>query len=298
MNKKIKYILIIVIFLCITGFAIYQGTSAKYKFNSNNEYYLQSKGFYFESDYLSIEQVGNINTAWNGDSVHFTIKNNSNQKVITTYNINYRITCEIIGDASAYTACSVNGEDSASYEGILYINESCKNSTQDLVDVSSFNKEACTSGGYDWVNEPSIEDEYFDVELTDNSYSIEDVTVKITATSTSPYQKEITGLFILHKASATSELIMKYNNYSTYSRLNISNSSSSSKCVTLSWNSNNLIIDSENYTFSKTETDSNGYINEVSFNILSKSSVSFIYYPRTNTEYDTSSFSIIESNNC
>lgn len=297
MKIKLKKLLIIFSFfgiICLTAFGV---TIARYIYNSNKEYYLKSKGFYFESDYLDTEIINNVNNAWDGSNINFTIRNNSNKELITEYDINYKIDCEIVGEASSHTACYINNIKSNTYESILQKNEFCNNTKGDNVDVSSYEKDNCISSGYDWKKEIVEDNIHFNVVSTDNN-NIKDVTVKITATSTLPYQKKIQGLFILHKTDNTNGgVTMNYINYSNYSRLNITNRENTSKCIKLSWNADNLVIDN-NYDLLSVETNANGYINAFNVNISPKLTISYIYYNKTNMIYDVSSFSIIEGNNC
>ena len=50
-------------------------TYAKYVSNAVLNYYLSSKGFYFDSETLSINTKKNTDTSWNGEDVVFTLTN-------------------------------------------------------------------------------------------------------------------------------------------------------------------------------------------------------------------------------
>jgi hypothetical protein len=282
-------------FLCIYGF-----TFAKYVSDSVWNYYLKSKGFYFSSDYLGSNVVKNANNLWDGSSVHFNIKNNLNQTVITNYDIGYSIACTIQGDAASHTECHVNGTNSNTQDGVLPSLQACVNSTTDGIDVSSYTKEDCESGNYDWVNQISTKDLYFDVVLTDVGYELKDVIVNVTVTSTAPYRKTLIGDFTLHKSTMEEDkLIMNYNNYSNYGRLIISNSYSNAKCVSVTWDTNKLLINADSTEFSSYEVDSNNYINKIKFNIGAKANLSYIFYKKDfNATYNVTDFSIEESSGC
>ena len=84
--------IIILITILILGVVFILGyTKAAYVSNSMWDYYLNSKGFYFESDYLGDNKINTYNL-WNGKAVSFNIKNNNS----TNYNTDtlvYDIEC-------------------------------------------------------------------------------------------------------------------------------------------------------------------------------------------------------------
>jgi hypothetical protein len=297
LKKNIFLVLLIVIgsLLCAYGF-----TLAKYVSNHVWDYYFKSKGFYFSSDYLGSTTIKNVDNQWNGGSVNFNIKNNLNQTVITNYDIGYSATCTIIGDASSYTECHMNGTESNTQEGVLSSFQTCVNNTGDQVDVSLFNKTDCELGGYDWVNQVAIKDLYFDVVLTNGSYELTDVVVNVAVTSTYPYRKTLNGNFTLHKNNINENSVtLNYKNYSDYGRLIVSNSYSSNKCVKVTWDPNKLLINADNSEFSSYLTDLNGYINEIKFNIGAKGTLNYIFYKRNfDITYDVTEFLIEESSGC
>jgi hypothetical protein len=281
--------------LCICGY-----TLAKYVSNSVWDYYLKSKGFYFSSDYLGSSIVKNANNLWDRGSVHFNIKNSLNETVMTDYDIDYRTVCTIEGEASTHAECHMNGTTSNIQDGVLSSFQACSNPTDDGADVSTLNKTDCELGGYDWENQVAVKDLYFDVVVTDSDYDLKDVVVNITATSLSPYSKTLIGQFTLHKNSTgISNVSMYYKNYSNYDRLTVSNSYSNTKCVRIIWDSNKLVINAESNEFNSYGTDTNGYINEIKFNINARTSLSYIFYRRDfNTTYDVSEFQITETTGC
>lgn len=300
MKKFKKYALLTLliavgVFICTNGY-----TYAKYVSNSIWEYYLGSKGFYFNSDNLGSSAIQNVDNLWNGESVHFNIRNNLNTNTITDYDIGYNVVCTVIGDASTHSECHMNGTTSNIADGVLASSHICVNNTTDNVDVSLFNQTDCESGNYDWVTQVSIKDLYFDVVLTDYNYKLSDVTVNIAVTSTSPYRKVLIGDFILHKENREeNKLTMNYNNYSNYDKLIVSNSYASAKCVRIAWNADNLLINADNSAFSSYGVDANGYINEIKFNIGAKDSLNYIFYKKNfDITYDVSEFLIEEASGC
>lgn len=296
-NKKIYWLLLIVaaIFVGIYGFSF-----ARYVSDSVWNYYLKSKGFYFSSDNLDEETTKHINNLWDGGSIHFNVKNNLNQSVITDYDISYNVTCTILGDAAEHAECHLNGTKSNSQDGVLTSSQICVNNTGNNVDVSSLNKTDCELGGYNWVEQIATNDLYFDIVVTDENYTLSDITVSIKATSTAPYSKTLKGDFILHKIDVNNDqIIMNYKNYDGYDRLNVTNTYNSPKCAWVSWDANKLRIDNKNANISSYETDSNGYINKIIFSISAQNSVSYIFYKTDFSKtYNVTEFLLIEMDEC
>ena len=54
-------------------------TYGKYATNAVWNYYLGAKGFYFTSDYLSMENTQNVNQLWDGEKVYFSLSNSDNE---------------------------------------------------------------------------------------------------------------------------------------------------------------------------------------------------------------------------
>jgi hypothetical protein len=296
--KKHKFktiIFVATIFVCILSF-----TYGKYVSNSIWNYYLESKGFYLSSDQLGETTFKNVNNLWNGDKVFFNVKNSLNNSVITTYDINYNVTCTVKGDLASKVKCQLNGTENDSWNGVLTSIQSCKNNTGDGVDTSNYNKANCELSGYKWENEAISNKLYFNVVATDPDYDLFDVTVNITLTSNSPYKKTISGNFLLHKSDTLSEKISaNYKNYDNYDRLIITNSYVDDRCIKVKWDSDKLVINEEQGQFVSTKKDSNGYINEITLGIEGKDSKSYIFYKKIFSKtYNIDEFTIEETNGC
>lgn len=300
--EKVKKSLLILLFIAFAGFMYNYGlVFAKYVYDFVWNYYLVSKGFHFNSDYLGSDVIKNVDNLWNGESVHFDLRNNLNQSVITGYDITYDATCTVNGDASSHVACHLNGTSSnvISNQTLASV-QSCVNNKGDEVDVNGYNQEQCETGGYEWIHHIAENDLYFDIVLTDMSYVLTDVIVNVTVTSTAPYYKVLSGDFALHKLIMQENAITsQYKNYDNYDKLIISNSHTSAKCVKASWDTSKLLINESKANFSTYQEDSNGYINEIHFNIDPKDSLSYIFNKRDfNMVYDLSEFTIEEAEGC
>ena len=276
-----KYLIIGVVLLTVVLLITNGLTLAKYISNSVWNYYLNSQGFYLSSDKLG-DNVKNVNNVWDGTSIHFNLTNSINEAAITDYDIRYKVTCTL----SDGTDCKINGTDSNTYYGTLSSYNTCINNKNDGVDTTDFDKATCESKGYNWVIQKSTADIYFDI-ATDN------VTADIEVVSIEPYEKTLTGTFILKKDKTLVEKTdMTYQSFNNYDRLTITNSSDDKKCVKINWDDNKLRIDKDNITNYNMQ---NGYINEIILEIPSKDNLSYIFYKVDKSEtYDVNEFSLLE----
>ena len=108
-TKSTKYLLT-ALFTLVGILIITRGiTYAKYAANAVLNYYLANKGFYFDSEELSINENKNIDTSWDGDSVYFTLTNSANNTLATEYDIKYKVTCSIEEEDNKTKVCYLNG---------------------------------------------------------------------------------------------------------------------------------------------------------------------------------------------
>lgn len=292
-----KWIFLVFIFIGIIGFITFGFTYAKYASNSLWNYYLSSKGFYFTADYLGINNIKNINNLWDGSSVHFTLSNKENDLVVTDYDINYEVKCNIKGANADDYKCSLNKTGNDTITGTLSSYETCINNTGDGVDVSSYIQSECEINGYTWQKEAAIKDMYFDITKNDGG-EVKEAEVEIVAKSLNPYKKTLIGTFKLQlDPTLAGTVSLNYNESDYLSKVVVSNSYSSLQCVKLSWNPNDFRIDNNNFT--NYEENENGYISSITFKMNSKSSQEIIFY-RTDfsKNFDQSAFNITLSDNC
>lgn len=299
MNRNLKKFIILISIVLLSLFMYLYGiTYAKYAADSVWNYYLKSKGFYFSSDYLDMQEVKNVDNLWDGGSVIFNIRNNLNQTTVTNYDISYTASCEVIGEAESYAECKINGTNSDSETGVLSGYQRCVNKLEDQIDVSEFEKTECEIGGYDWISDIAIKDMHFDVSLTDEEESLDDVVVRVKVVSDSPYKKTIQGLFTLHKGTIDEgKISSSLKNYSSYDKLIVTNTYLTNKCVKISWDSSKALIDLGEIT--NYSTNSNDYIEEININIPSMKSESYTFYAKNlASTNELSEFLVEESNDC
>ncbi len=284
--KHRKYLIIIFLFTLALMVVYFGTTYAKYVYKEAHNYYLQSKGFYFTSDYLDVNTKQTVNNYWDGSSVYFNIKNNINESIVTDYDINYKVKCTT---NNANATCNLNGSGKNEIDGVLKLNAVCENNTSDGVDTSTFTYEECSSNGYTWNNKVVSEEMYFDIVGDD----ISRVNVNLEISSISPYKKTLVGKFILNKVKTTTDIDIKYKDYSEYGILNLRNNSNTTRCVVVSFDPNNLLVNEYNTAKSYTKNSDN-YIDSLTISINSSSSANYKFYKKNNITYDASSFTIVD----
>lgn len=271
---------------------------AKYAYASTKDYFLKSKGFYFYSDKLKLIQINNSDSLWDGSAIHFTLNNNLNKSVVTDYDINYTVECEIEGEAKDSFGCKINGTESSVYSGTLSNVQKCFNETNDGVDVSGFTKTVCELNNYVWRSEVVNKDTYFEI-FNKTSLEPTDIVVNIKAYTTSPYKKTLFGKFYLHKTDySDGEITFEYENFSNSSKLVVYNSFNSDKCLKISWNPDHLIIGETKESFPYFESDSNNYIKSVKKIIKAKSDLILDFYSRNGIPYSKDEFTITTDTSC
>ena len=292
--KNKKKILIVLILIAILGFS-HLKSFARYGSNYVWNYYLESHGFYLNSDSLGLDKK-NTNTLWDGTSVHFGVKNYSNNDLITDYDIRYTVTCEVLNN-DPYT-CKLNGTQNSTLNLVLSSNSRCVNETNDEVNVSEYSKSDCELGGYIWRNLAVNQDVYFDV-IGNNGVEVNNARIKITVNSTSPYRKTITGIFNLFKnTQSTGEIIKQIYDNNLYDELVITNSYDIRKCVEVSFNTDTRTVEKDSDMINPV-VDSDGYIESFKILIDGKNDKVFKFYNKDfGSNYSIDDFTVVESNGC
>ncbi|MDD3187241.1 MAG: hypothetical protein PHD02_02060 [Bacilli bacterium] len=289
-KTKINILILLIVSLLFTMTFSY----AKYASNLVKDYYLKSKGFYFYSDYLDIIPVNNSNNAWDYEAISFNIRNNLNDSVASDYDISYTASCSIEGVSETDVVCNMYNSSTDIYNGIISSVKACINETSDLVDVSSYTEEECNNGGYLYKSIKNEVNLYFDIDLVNQSYIITDLIVDVDVVSTSPYSKTISGKFYIHKDN-DQLIVVNMNDYSNYDRLNLYNSSDTSKCIQVSWNTSKFLIDNPYSDFPNYLTDTNNYINEFKIMLEANTSISYVFYKNSfSSTYTIDDFNILE----
>lgn len=241
MKKKIKKILII-IFLLFVGVTL---SFAKYIYNESLNYYLESKELYFESDELTLNTKKHNLLTWNGDDISFVVKNYVDASKVTEYDISYKASCKVLGAEANYIECNFIDTNTSTYEGVLSSQSYCDN-IKDDIDVSKYNKTDCELNGYVWKIEQMEKQLNFNLNSTDNNKEIDEVTVEVVLESTKPYKKVLKGIFNINKKNIEIvPVIVDLKNYTDFDELNIINNSSEKRCLSVTLQTDNYIIEKE-----------------------------------------------------
>lgn len=289
--KKRKILIIFMILIIL--FSTISLTLGKYIYNSVWNYYISSKGFYFESDLLDINTKKNSNLKWDGTNIFFELKNSSRNGLVSEYDITYKITCEVLGDEADYVSCIINDTNYNSYGGTLSTVSYCKNNI-DSTDVSSLEKTECEINGYNWYNEVATKSNYFNLQSTNEEKQIDEVSVKITVESLKPYNKKLIGIFNLNKLEdQATDLIIDYQNYNENIELSLTNISTKNKCVEINFDSNDYAVDlSDSIIDYSVDNDK---INNLTVEIPKENSVITVFYKKNySKKYLIDDFVVLE----
>ena len=290
-----KKAVIFIIILCIITITATM-TSAKYVYNSVWNYYLKSKGFYFESDLLTIDTKKNSLLKWDGSDIYFSLINSINPKLISDYDISYKISCDVLGEESNYVGCVLNGTESSNFNGNLSNKEYCYND-KDTEDVTLLDKIECELNGYVWKHEVTSKNNYFNLFLKDETKNIDEVSVQITVESMYPYHKTLKGIFNLNKIDEfDTNFEVDYQSFNEYDDVIIINKTTSDKCFSIEFNSKDYLFDINNH--SVLSYDFNETNNTINIKIEEQKSTNYKFYKiNSKKQYSIDDF-VIEEKDC
>ncbi len=288
-NKRRKLIMLLIILTI--GLIVTRGFSyARYASNAVFNYYLGSKGFYFDSKDLTFDTKKHVDTMWDGDKVYFSLTNSANDALASEVDIKYEVKCTVNEDDTT-KKCLINGTDSDTMEATLSVIYGCSDGT-------NVTQELCVSNGKDWVSKPAEANLYFEVvDVEENDVLSADVTV--TVTSLKPYKKVLSAEYSLIKDNTSlGDLALTYEKVGVKSNLIVTNSFNEDKCVYVSWDTKDFSFDDSGEYLGVT-TDENDKISGLYFNISKMNSKTFGFYGKDNdTNYNELYFKLVESNLC
>lgn len=238
-KKKFNLIKLTIILLLIIGLmpAFYSG--ARFVYKAVYEHYISSKDFYFKSDKLNEEHSEfEATNNWSGAETYRLMINMSskkNDKAFTSSDIDYTISYTH-SDNITCTLSKNSGTIPGSQNGGV-------NEDYFTVFINPAQGVTIGSGQTAWVD--------------------------ITATSTSPYTKSISGKILIETGSASVSYEIIDSVDSPYLTLNITNSSVEGKNITLSYDPTKILLDMTNpfainaITESTQQLNNNAYINTI-----------------------------------
>ncbi len=160
MNKNIKKLIITIICVIVLVFLLFNTSLGRYIYNAINNYILSSKEFYFESSVLDVDTPVYSIVNWDGVNpytLNIDVNGKKNELVSTSVDIEYEVDIE----CPSSVICSLSKEN-----GIIYAENKTDSYTITVTPV-------------------------------DNFYEGDTVTITTSATSTSPYTKEISAKYII-----------------------------------------------------------------------------------------------------
>ncbi len=270
--RKANVLFLMIIAIIFIGVSVF--SFAKYVGNIVWEQYLESQNFYFTSAHL--DDGVNVDNNWDGGAVYFELSNFKDELSVSEEAINYNIECTVTSDSTGNLSCNVNASGSNKYSGSLEKILVCRNDTTDGVDTSLLDEDTCNNRGYTWVNGNTSLNHFFLIEAADGVIP-DNVDVSITAKSSSPYEKTLTGEFHLKKGELSEEdVVITHESYADYEKIVVSNYSYRAKSFFLRWNSDKLHIAKGDYY--NESVGSNGYINEIEFKVEKNETITYIFY--------------------
>ena len=253
-NKNSKIIILLIVLVILTFLVPVMTSLSKYVYNAVHDYYLGTKGFYFNSDKLSSNHSEfEIANNWSGaETYSITINLNSkkNDLVFAESDINYNI--------------SIAGSD----------NIECN------LSKTSGTIQGSASGG--------INEDYFIVTINPKNGTAlkngESTWVEIEVTSTSPYTATLSGkLYVgVGTKDISYEIMDSVNN--PYLEVNITNSLDVAKDITLSFDPNVVLLDmTSEFRLKSTSITTQliknyNYVNKVTSNLGSLETTTVKFY--------------------
>lgn len=293
MKKKKSYssLLIIILVLTLTVIITRGFSHARYASNAVFNYYLSSKGFYFESDDLSFDTKSNVDTMWDGEKVYFTLSNSANGALSSEIDIVYTVSC-IVDEEDTTKQCLLNGTGKSEINATLSASFGCSDSTYK-------DEDSCIINDKKWIATPATSDVYFEVVDTSGE-EVLNANVLVKVTSSKPYKKELSGRYnLIRDNSEIGGLSMKYEEGNIKSSLIVTNSYNENKCVAVRWSSLDFVYDINSKEVLGKETDSDGNINGVYFMLDKMDSTALEFYEKDKAaSYNELSFNLVESNMC
>jgi len=250
-------------------------TSAKYTSYKEMNHYYESNELYISSDNLSTSKDKyNIINYYNFSEIEFNIDNSISDTQITSYNIDYEITCNILGDLDNYYQCIIDNEDKTINSTLI--------STGICQQDETLTYDECIEKEYNYNIEKSINNHNFKIiKLKDNENT--KVEVEIILNTTTTFSKTLKATYVLNIGNNNKDSIYIDNikNYDSFCEYTVNNNYNTSKNIKLNINTDNLIFDNTDYLYiNKLDYTSNTYdiIDSITFNIDNQSNQKITLY--------------------
>ena len=256
LNKLKVTIVVLIIVLTITI-----SVFGRYIYNMAKDAYFIARQFYFTSDILSTSGAEIQYTNWNGEDtylIEIELYSYMNERARLDYDLGYTISCST--EDTDKVRCTINSSDddaTSTAPGTIY---ATTNTSRVVVFVKPIEKVN--------VNES--------------------VTINITASTSEPYQKTISGEITLKvENQGTTIYSIEDEENTDYAILSITNSGINAADYTLTFDPSELRIDmnDEVYVNRKSETlDSNDYVKSIVFELEKETTKHVKFYKVTKAE--------------
>lgn len=242
LNKK-KLIICIILLICL----ITMPTFARYIYNNARDLYLKSRNFSFSSNLLTTTGKSYKYANWSGVDdyeLNLQLYSYENELSLFTYEgdgLVYNLTCEV---------------------------EDTTKATAHIETIAG----GATGSGY-IPNSTNIKDVKIYLRPTENLQVGDTVKVNITASTTVPYQKQISATFNIKVTGQGVTYSIEDEEASIYATLKLVNTKGTTNRITLSYDPNLVVIDLTNEYYenrlSQTSTTIDGvkYVNSVTFDM-------------------------------
>jgi len=254
-------------------------TSAKYSNYQELNHYYSSNKLYISSNGLDKKNKYNVINYYNYELIDIEINNSLSSEQITNYDINYTLTCNVIGEAASNYQCLFDNKETNSIQTNLDSEYTCK-------EDSTLNKEECLKQNYTVsYHEKNNLHKFKLSKLSANTPDNSTVEVELILTTTSPFTQTLKGTYIFNITSEKTNEIELTKTYDTDNlcEYEIINKYFNDKKVKVKFNTSSIIIDetSEVYQNKLSQTtDTNNYIDSITINIKNNTSLKIRFYKR------------------
>lgn len=251
----------ICIFLIV--FVVTIAVFGRYIYNSVRESYFTAKQFYFSSDILTVNGSEYQYDNWGGVDIYpieFELYSYNNVLSRVDYDLEYTVTCESLSDKISCTVNTENGGTTAN--GVIYatLNGTPNNASRVLILVKPL------------------------AQLTKG----EVVKLRVKAKTQVPYEKEISCEFSLQiRTESESTYSISDIENRDYALLELVNGNDTSAQVVLTFDPSKVRLDLNDEIYQNStsiETNGNGFIKKIVFNMLEESSKNVKFYKVDKTQ--------------
>lgn len=255
-------------------------TAAKYTNYKEMNHYYESNKLYISSNSL-IEQDGkyNIINYYNYEQVEIEIQNSISENQITNYDIDYQLTCNVLGDESNYYSCLFDSNENN-------ITSTLKEKGKCIEDENLSYKE-CIENEYNYQLDIVKHKHNFKIKkLKENNY--DKIEVEVNLNTTSPFNKNLKAIYVLNFGSNNKNTIHIENikDYDSFCEYTISNNYNNDKNVKINIDTNKFIFDNDINKISYTNTYE-GIIDSITIKINKQNNQKIRLYKKNfNTDCD------------